>query len=121
MALQIDAAANADALRVEAAKSVDLVCLSALTGEGMEEMLAAVEAILRDDLVSVEVVIPYDKGEVLSKIHRLGMVNLEEYLPNGIRVQAHVPLAMSRQLLPLRIPLAATPGSSSSVLSSSPS
>ncbi|KAG0603965.1 hypothetical protein M758_10G134400 [Ceratodon purpureus] len=99
---KFDKAEDPEALKLEAASRGDVVCISALTGEGMKEFHEAVENKLKDMMVHVEAVIPYGQGELVNLIHRLGIVELEEYTDRGTLVKAHVPLALSKQLMPLR-------------------
>lgn len=99
---KFDKAENPEALRLEAARRGDVVCVSALTGEGMKEFHEAVENKLKDLMVHMEAVIPYGQGELVNLIHRLGVVELEEYTDRGTLVKAHVPVALSKQLMPLR-------------------
>lgn len=97
---KVDMARNPRAVRQVAARRPGTVCVSALTGEGMGDFYEAVQRMVRDLLVRVDVVVPYDEGDLLDVIHRLGVVEHEEYLPEGTAVQAHVPLALSWQLRP---------------------
>lgn len=97
---KVDMAKNPRAVRRVAARRPGTVCLSALTGEGMPEFYDAVEQMVKDLLVRVDAVVPYTEGDLLDVVHRLGVVEHEEYLPEGTAVQAHVPLSLSRQLLP---------------------
>ncbi|BFI41641.1 GTPase [Marchantia polymorpha subsp. ruderalis] len=99
---KIDRAKNASELRAEAAERDDIICLSALTGEGVDSFYDAVERNIKDLLVWVEAVVPYDQGDLISLIHRLGIVDTEEYTEQGTLIRAHVPLALSRKMLHLR-------------------
>ncbi|KAG6408819.1 hypothetical protein SASPL_131844 [Salvia splendens] len=71
---KVDNAKDPDKIRSEAKKNPDIVCLSALTGEGLDEFCNAVQEKLKDTMVWVEALIPFDKGELLSTIHHVGMV-----------------------------------------------
>ncbi|PKI35181.1 hypothetical protein CRG98_044456 [Punica granatum] len=83
-------------------KREDVVCISALTGEGLQEFCEAVQEKLKDSMVWVEALVPFDKGELLSTIHQVGMVEKMEYTENGTLVEAHVPLKFARLLTPMR-------------------
>lgn len=98
---KVDKASDLEKLMMEA-KENDVVCISALTGEGLEEFCNAVQERLKDMMVWVEALIPFDKGELLSTIHRVGMVEKTEYAENGTLVRAHVPLRFARLLTPMR-------------------
>jgi GTP-binding protein HflX len=55
------------------------VMISALTGEGVEDLLAAIGDRLRATLRVIELIIPYDRGDVLAAVHREGEVLLEAH------------------------------------------
>ncbi|CAK9219060.1 unnamed protein product [Sphagnum jensenii] len=103
---KVDRAEDPEALRAEAARrGNNIVCMSALTGEGMPEFYEAVEQKIKESMVRVEAVVPYGQGELINLIHRLGIVELEDYRDKGTLIRAHVPLPLSKQLLPLRQPI----------------
>jgi GTP-binding protein HflX len=65
--------------------------VSARTGEGIEELrLRLGELIPRPD-VSVTLLVPYDHGEVVSRIHRHGEMGEVEHTADGTRLTAMVP------------------------------
>jgi GTP-binding protein HflX len=67
--------------------------LSALTGEGVDGMLQAVGDRLRALAQVVELVIPYDRGDVLAAIHREGEVLVETHDETGTRIRVRVDAA----------------------------
>ncbi|CAM6123323.1 unnamed protein product [Calypogeia fissa] len=99
---KIDKAKDPELLREEAAQRDDVVCISALTGDGMDDFYHAVEQRIKDMMVWVEAIVPYAQGDLVNIVHRLGIVDQEEYTEQGTLLRAYVPLALSRQLLPLR-------------------
>ncbi|KAM7521159.1 hypothetical protein LguiB_020121 [Lonicera macranthoides] len=99
---KVDRASDPQKMKLEAANKDDTVCISALTGEGLNEFCNAVQEKLKDTMVWVEALIPFDKGEILSTIHQVGMVEKTEYKENGTLVRAHVPLRFARFLTPMR-------------------
>jgi len=72
-----------------------LVRLSALTGEGMAELLTRVEWVLEMQMVRLDVLIPYESGDLVALIHRRGLVEREEHTARGIRIVARVPASTS--------------------------
>lgn len=84
------------------AEKKGIICISAITGDGLKEFCDVVQAKLRDSMVLVEAFIPYGKGDLLNTIHHVGMVEEIEYMENGTRVLAYVPLPLARSLTPLR-------------------
>ncbi len=107
---KIDQAEDPDAIREQAARYPDVVVISALTGEGLDDLLARIEAVLKAQLVPVEVEIPYTDGELLSLIHTQGTVEAEQYTTRGTRVQAAVPTWLFARLEPYVVHRAAHRG-----------
>ena len=63
---------------------------STKTGEGMEELKAALEEILRSGQIYIERLYPYQKAGILQLIRKKGEILEEEYLAEGIAVKAYV-------------------------------
>ncbi|HEV7186155.1 MAG: GTPase HflX [Actinomycetales bacterium] len=63
---------------------------SARTGEGIDEVLAAIARLLPDTSVEVELVVPYDRGDLISALHERGRVLSTEYVEDGTRVTARI-------------------------------
>lgn len=65
----------------------NVVCISAKTGEGGSELLAAASAILEKGKKRLTLKIPYDKSAVLDALHREGAVLSTEYEEDGIKAR----------------------------------
>ena len=63
---------------------------SARTGEGVDEVLAAIARLLPDPSLEVELVVPYDRGDLISALHERGRVISTEYVEEGTRVTARI-------------------------------
>lgn len=100
---KIDLARDPDAIRAEAARLPDAIPISALTGEGIPELLGRIEEVLERQLVRVEVEIPYGSGEMLNAIHQEGQIESEEHGASGTYVTARVPKALAGRLAPYDI------------------
>jgi GTP-binding protein HflX len=66
------------------------VFVSARTGEGIDELLARIAAIIPQPEVEMTLLVPYDRGEIISRLHVAGRVLSTEYLENGTLVKALV-------------------------------
>lgn len=99
---KVDKASDPLRTKFEAEKREDTICISALSGDGLDEFCNAVQDKLKDSMVWVEALIPFDKGEFLSTIHQFGVVERTEYTENGTMVRAFVPLRFARLLTPMR-------------------
>jgi GTP-binding protein HflX len=69
----------------------DAVAVSATTGEGLPKLLERVGERLRALAPIVELVVPYDRGDVVAALHRDGEVLVEVHGDHGTRVRARVP------------------------------
>ena len=73
------------------------VAFSATTGEGLDDLLAAMSASLRAMMPVVELRVPYTRGDVLAAVHREGEVLVETHGTEGSTIQARLdPTARSQ-------------------------
>lgn len=66
------------------------VRISALNGDGMDALLAAIEENLPEKTFPVEVLLPFSKTGLAAKLREEGAVLSEEYVPEGLRLSAQV-------------------------------
>lgn len=64
--------------------------VSAKFGDGLEQLKALLEELLREDKILIERVIPYQEAGILQLVRKQGELLLEEYQPEGIFVRAYV-------------------------------
>src|SRR3954466_807955 len=74
------------------------VLVSALTGEGLPELLDLLESEVPHLDALVDVVLPYSAGSLVSRIHSEGEVLAEEHLDSGTRLRARVGPALAAEL-----------------------
>jgi GTP-binding protein HflX len=79
-----------------------VVC-SAKTGDGIAEVRAAIEADLPRPAVDVHVLLPYERGDLVSRIHDSGDVISTEHTGEGTRVEARVSEALAGELEPYAV------------------
>ncbi|GAA4266704.1 GTPase HflX [Frondihabitans peucedani] len=68
----------------------DAVFVSARTGEGIDELRAKLAELLPRPEVELDLLVPYDRGEVIARIHEIGRVVDVQYVEAGTRVIAKV-------------------------------
>jgi GTP-binding protein HflX len=73
------------------------VQVSALTGEGLEELREAVEQAFARTLTSVELLLPYSEGGRLAELHDVAGDLHREDTPEGVRVVARLPSAVAER------------------------
>lgn len=74
--------------------------ISAKTGEGLDELLELLGAILRSRKVYLERTYPYAQAGRIQLIRKYGELLSEEYGEDGIAVKAYVPAELYTSLLP---------------------
>jgi GTPase len=75
------------------------VLVSALTGEGIDELLRRIDVALpTDPLVSLSLRLPLSQGRTLALIHALGRVLRSEVEDEDILLDAEVPVSIARRL-----------------------
>ncbi|MGP9723399.1 GTPase HflX [Corynebacterium sp. AOP40-9SA-29] len=81
----------------------DVLFVSAHTGEGIAALESRLELFLnsRDDHVILQV--PFERGEVISRLHEYGTVLNQEYTEHGTRVEVRLPGVIAAELSDLRI------------------
>jgi GTP-binding protein HflX len=76
------------------------VAASARTGMGIAQLREAIESLLPRPPVELEALVPYDRGELVSRMHRTGEVISVEHEPGGTRVRARVSEGLAAALEP---------------------
>ncbi len=74
------------------------VACSAKTGEGIADVIAAIEADLPHPNVHIEILLPYERGDLLNQIHEHGEIINIEHLEHGTYVEAMVNKDLAGQL-----------------------
>ena len=78
----------------------DGLCVSAKTGQGLDQLLKLVDEKLAARVALVELLLLYDKLALLGALRQGGSVQREQYLPEGVRVRALADRRMLHQLAP---------------------
>jgi GTP-binding protein HflX len=74
------------------------VVVSARTGAGVDDLVAAIEADLPRPSVEIDALVPYARGDLISKIHQHGEVLSLEHTGEGSRVRALVSPVLAGEL-----------------------
>ena len=92
--------AHPDALTTLRTSFPDAVFVSARTGEGLATLTARVEERLPRPEVELRVLLPWDRGDLVDKIHRAGELLSLDHVPEGTRVVARVHAGLAGELAP---------------------
>ena len=74
------------------------VFVSAHTGEGLERLRSRLGELVEPREVTVDVTIPYDRGDLVARLHSDGHVDAVEHTEAGTRLNARVPAALAAGL-----------------------
>jgi len=72
--------------------------VSARTGDGIDALRRRMAELAAPTDTAVDVVIPYDRGDLVSRVHADGRVQQTEHISNGTRIKARVPVALAASL-----------------------
>jgi GTPase len=72
--------------------------VSARTGEGMDALRRRMAELAAPTDTAVDVVIPYDRGDLVARVHADGRVQQTEHNSDGTRIKARVPVALAASL-----------------------
>jgi GTP-binding protein HflX len=73
------------------------VFVSALTGEGLDDLRQRVADALRAGMVSVDAVVPWARGELVARARSRGEVE-QRYEAGGVRLTGHLPAGLASEL-----------------------
>jgi GTPase len=76
------------------------VAISALTGDGIQELLIAIGDRLRATARVLDLVVPYDRGDILAAVHREGEVLVESHGDDAARLRVRVDRAGASRFAP---------------------
>src|SRR5947209_8572655 len=71
--------------------ALPVVCVSALDGTGVDDLLRCISDTLRAQFVTLNVVIPYDRGDLVARFHQYGIIEEESYEPLGTHLRGSMP------------------------------
>jgi len=69
----------------------DAVVVSALTGTGLQQLLGRVEDAVTPEAQDLELLIPFDRGDLVARIHDVAEILSESHEEGGTHIKARVP------------------------------
>jgi GTP-binding protein HflX len=96
----INKADAADPIEIEGLRLAEptSVVVSAITGEGIDKLLAQLDELLPRRQREITVTLPYDRGDLVSRAHREGEVLAVRHGADGTELTARVPLGLAAVL-----------------------
>ena len=74
------------------------VFVSAHTGDGLDQLQQRMAQLVTPTDTMVDVTIPYDRGDLVSRVHADGRVDATEHSAEGTRIKARVPIPLAASL-----------------------
>lgn len=98
--LVLNKADLADALTLAALRTrlPGALIVSAHTGEGLRELEERIAQMLPRPDVSVDLVVPYSRGDLVSRFHADGEIDAVEYVAEGTRLRGRVDASLAAEL-----------------------
>ncbi len=88
---KIDSLNDPDHAREVLSEYPSAVAISALSGEGVSELLEKVHAYLYEDFISINISLPYQEGGLITIFHEQGQVEKLEHKPGGVEINGRIP------------------------------
>jgi len=85
-------AADEETLALMRARHRDALFISVHTGAGLDRLLARCAELAVDDQLSVELLIPHDRYDLIAKLHTAGQVRTQETRDDGVFIAGRFPL-----------------------------
>lgn len=76
---------------------------SSRTGEGIEELRAAIDEVLPKPAVEIQALVPYDRGDLVAAVHETGLLLSSAHEETGTRIHAHVSERLAADLAPFLV------------------
>ncbi len=74
-----------------AAAALPMVRVSALKGDGIDDLLCCISENLLLQFVTLDVLIPYNRGELVALFHQYGTIEHESYEESGTHLRGYMP------------------------------
>ncbi|WP_237572474.1 GTPase HflX [Mycolicibacterium lacusdiani] len=76
----------------------DAMFVSARTGDGIDRLRQRMSEMVVPTEKTVDVTIPYDRGDLVARVHADGMIDATEHTDNGTRIKARVSATLAASL-----------------------
>lgn len=80
------------------------VAVSAVTREGLPNLLNAIETTLAQSLYRMHLRVPYERGDLVAELHNMAAVQSQTHEEDGVYLTVRVPPELYERFKPYRIP-----------------
>ncbi len=85
-------------VRAERHRGNRVVVVSARTGAGIDDLVAALDDLVPRPQLLVDVLLPFTEGRLVARVHEHGEVEFQEHTALGTRLRARVPQRLAGEL-----------------------
>lgn len=89
-----------DNIRLQMLHDREGICISARTGENLAALQAKIESFFQESQIKLTLLIPYDKGSMITDLHALNAVRSTEYVEQGTLLEVSLPVSEKDKYLP---------------------
>jgi len=75
----------------------DVIAVSTQKSWGLDRLGERIVAALAETMVALNVLIPYQRNDLVALWHRRGVIDQEEYAGDGTHIQGRIPHALAQQ------------------------
>ncbi len=100
---KIDTLPDPLAARQALAEFANAVAISALTGQGISDLLSTIESTMFGTYINVNVRIPYQQGQLISIFHEQGQVDHVEHGRGGVLIRGMLPGRLMARFKPFLV------------------
>ncbi len=100
---KLDRLADPETALEQLAQYPNSLGISAKTGQGLPAMLARIEGVLQASRHTMHLLIPYQRGDVVSLLHQQAIINHESHLADGTRLDVYVPEHLRELVQPFEL------------------
>ena len=80
-------------LREQMMHDREAICISAATGENLDELQQRIEGFFQESQVSLTLLVPFSDGGIITQLHALNAVRETEYVAEGTKLIVSLPLS----------------------------
>jgi GTP-binding protein HflX len=100
---KIDQLADPQEVMEDVARYPNSLAISAATGQGLETLLNRIEGVLQSSRKSMSLLIPYERGDLVSHLYEQAIVQQEVHQPEGTYLEVYVPKHLADLVQPYRV------------------
>ena len=90
-------------LREQMMHDREAICISAATGENLDELQQRIEGFFQESQVSLTLLVPFSDGGIITQLHALNAVRETDYVAEGTKLIVSLPLSEKDRFIAYQI------------------